>query len=47
MKHYITLVEKRTPVGPHSETLMRLTYEITPLREGMERWFLVAVEPIS
>lgn len=31
----------------HREVLCRLTYEVTPWREGMCRWFLVSIEELE
>jgi len=33
--------------GPNKEVLCRLTYEVTPLREGVFRWFLIGIEELE
>jgi hypothetical protein len=33
--------------GRSRDVLCRLTYEVTPLREGMFRWFLVSIEELE
>ena len=33
--------------GRDKEVLCRLTYEVTLLREGMFRWFLVGIEELE
>lgn len=33
--------------GRNRDVLCRLTYHITPYREGLVRWFLVAIEELE
>jgi len=33
--------------GRHREILCRLTYEVTPFREGLFRWFLLGIEELE
>jgi hypothetical protein len=33
--------------GRKQEVLCRLTYEVTPLRNGVFRWFLINVEELE
>lgn len=31
----------------HKDVLCRLIYEVTPLRDGLLRWFLVGIEELE
>lgn len=31
----------------HGEILCRLTYEVTPFRDGLFRWFLLGIEELE
>jgi hypothetical protein len=39
---YVTIESTAYSVSAGREKRFRLTYEIKPLREGLESWFLVA-----
>ena len=44
---YVTVESTVYCVTSRREGRFRLTYEVKPLREGLDRWFLVAMEEIQ
>jgi hypothetical protein len=44
---YVTVESIAYCVTSHREVRLRLTYEVKPLREGLERLFLVSSEEIQ
>ena len=43
---YVVIENSAYCVLTRREARFRLTYEVKPLREGLERWFLVSMEEI-
>ena len=43
---YVVVESKAQCVNSAREALFRLTYEVKPLRDGLESWFLVFMEEI-
>ena len=41
---YVTVEKDAYCVASGHVARFRLTYEVTPLRDGVERWFLIAME---
>ena len=41
---YVTVENIAYNVASGRKTVLRLTYEVKPLREGVESWFLVSSE---
>jgi len=33
--------------GKNRDVLCRLTYEVTPFRDGLFRWFLISIEELE
>jgi len=44
--HYVTVESTAYSVACCRQMLFRLTYEVKPLREGVESWFLVCMEEV-
>jgi len=44
---YITVESIAYCVASCRQALFRLTYEVKPLREGLESWFLLSMEEIQ
>jgi hypothetical protein len=45
--NYITVETTAYSLKSHQPALFRLIYEVTRLREGLERWFLVGMEELQ
>ena len=43
----VTVETTAYSVASHQATRFRLVYEVTPFRDGLERWFLVAMEELQ
>ena len=44
---YVTVESVAACVGSCRQANFRLTYEVRPLRDGLESWFLVSMEQIG
>jgi hypothetical protein len=41
---YLVMIQVSTPRGPHQSVRCKLTYEVTHLRPGQNKWSLVSKE---
>lgn len=44
---YVTVESTAYSVCSHHPARFRLTYEVRPLRDGVESWFLIAMEELQ
>ena len=44
---YVTVEKDAYCVASGHPARFRLTYEVTPLRDGVERWFLIAMKELQ
>ena len=44
---YVTVEKDAYCVASGHPARFRLTYEVTPLRDGVERWFLIAMKELE
>jgi len=43
---YLVIIQVSSPCGPHHSVRYQLTYEVTRLWPGLNKWFLVSKEEL-